>query len=135
MRALLLVLLLAVVAFFAFGWWSGSARPSGTPAVATTGTVDTAAARERGAELAEKAAVATEKVKETVAEARITSKIKAKMALDDHVKARAIDVSTSGSTVTLSGRVGSAGEHDRALQLARETDGVTAVVDHLGVER
>jgi BON domain len=138
MRALLIVVLLCVVAFFAFGLWSsGSLTPAAptTKPVATTGTIDTTKARERGAELAEKAANATEKVKETVEEARLTTKIKAKMALDDHVKARAIDVTTNGSTVTVGGTVASEAERDRALRLARETDGVTNVVDHLRIER
>jgi hyperosmotically inducible protein len=138
MKALLIILLLGVVAFFAFGLWSsGSLAPTSarTAPVATSGTVDTAKARERGAEFAEKAAVATEKMKESVAEASVTAKIKAKMALDDHVKSRSIDVTTSGSTVTLSGSVASRDEHDRAVRLARETDGVTQVVDHLTVDR
>jgi hyperosmotically inducible periplasmic protein len=138
MRALLIVVLLCVVAFFAFGLWSsGSLSPAapGSAPVATSGTADTATARERGAELAEKAANATEKVKETVADGRLTTKIKAKMALDDHVKARRIDVTTNGSTVTLTGTVASAAEHDRAVRLARETDGVTQVVDRLRIER
>ncbi len=91
------------------------------------------AGRERGAELAEKAAVATEKVTEAAHEAALTTKIKAKMALDDSVKARTIDVSTDGSTVTLSGTVGSVAEHDRALALAKETDGVSSVIDRLKV--
>jgi hypothetical protein len=58
-----------------------------------------------GAELAEKAAVATEKVKETIEEAGITTKIKAKMALDDSVKAGSIDVTTAGSVVRSGGKV------------------------------
>jgi osmotically-inducible protein OsmY len=56
------------------------------------------------------------------------------MVLDDRIKARAIDVTTDGSTVTLSGTVGSVDEHDRAVRMARETDGVTHVVDRLRVE-
>ena len=52
----------------------------------------------------------------------------------EHVKARAIDVTTNGSTVTVSGAVRSVSEHDRALRLARETAGVTQVIDHLTVE-
>ena len=53
------------------------------------------------------------------------------MALDDAVKARAINVTTRGTTVTLSGTVESKAEHDRAMALARETDGVTQVIDDL----
>lgn len=136
LRALLLLVVALVVAVFALGWWAGSpARRSDDRAIATSGTIDRTKARERGAEIGEKTAVAAAKVEETAAEAAITAKIKAKMALDDAVRARSIDVSTRGSTVTLSGSVGSADEHDRAVRLARETAGVTTVVDHLQVGR
>jgi hyperosmotically inducible protein len=122
---------------FLFGYWTGSGwRPSSastTAPVATTGTIDTEKARERGAEIGEKAAVAVEKVKETVSEAQLTGKIKAKMALDDRVRSRSIDVTTDGSVVTLSGSVRSASERQRAVSLAGETEGVTRVVDHLSV--
>jgi osmotically-inducible protein OsmY len=55
------------------------------------------------------------------------------MVLDDSVKARGIDVDTSRTVVTLSGVVRSADERDRAVRLARETEGVTKVVDKLRV--
>ena len=84
--------------------------------------------------MGEKVAVAAAKVKEEAGEAALTSKIKAKMVLDDNIRARAIDVSTDGSTVTLTGTVQSVDEHDRAMRLARETAGVTQVVDRLRVQ-
>ena len=55
------------------------------------------------------------------------------MALDDTVKALDVDVDTSGSTVTVTGMVDSAAQRERVLQLARETAGVTTVVDRLRV--
>ena len=70
-----------------------------------------------------------------MAEAALTAKIKSKMALDDHVKARTIDVDTSGSVATLSGVVASKDERKRAVQLAKDTEGITRVVDKLEVER
>jgi osmotically-inducible protein OsmY len=99
----------------------------------TAGSVDTATARERGAQVGEKAAEAAATIKETVSEAALTSKIKAKMTLDDNVRARSIDVTTTGTTVTLRGTVRSVDEHDRAVKLARETAGVTQVVDQIVV--
>jgi HSP20 family molecular chaperone IbpA len=137
-RVLLVSALVILVAFVVFSYSTGTAnwrypRESTRP-VGTTGTIDTEKARERGAELGEKAAKAANKVEQTVSEAGITAKIKAKMALDDFVKARAIDVSTTGSVVTLSGRVQSQTEHDRANTLARETAGVTQVIDHIVVQ-
>src|SRR5262245_5620185 len=137
-RALLLSLLIIILGFVAFTYWSGSAywRDTSHPAntVGTSGGVNTEKARETGAAIGEKVATAANKVGETVDEAAITSKIKAKMVLDDAVKARAIDVTTNGTTVTLSGTVGSAAEHEKAVALARETAGVTRVVDQLVVK-
>jgi osmotically-inducible protein OsmY len=65
----------------------------------------------------------------------VTAKIKSKMALDDMVKARTINVDTTGSVVTLTGTVGSNQERERAVRLARETVGVTNVVDKLQVKQ
>ena len=135
MRALLTAVLLVVIGFVAFSYWGGNASwRSGAPQpapVGTTGTIDVNAACAKGAEVGEKVATAAEKVKDTAAEAAITSKIRAKMVLDDNIKGRTIDITTNGSTVTLTGRVRSADEHARAVRLARETDGVTKVVDRL----
>lgn len=137
-RALLVLVLAAVVGvmllnYWPAGWSRQGARNSASPGVGTTGTIDTERARERAAEIGEKAAVATKKIQETVAEAALTAKIKAKMALDDSLKSRAIDVTTEGSTVTVSGVVPSVAAHNRAIALARETAGVSVVVDHLEV--
>jgi osmotically-inducible protein OsmY len=138
-RALLVTVLIIIVAFVAYSYLSGTAsfrypRPS-SDAVGTSGKIDVNAARERGAEVGEKVAVAAAKVKETTAEAALTSKIKAKMVLDDYIKARAIDVTTNKSVVTLSGTVRTVEEHDRAVRLTRETAGVSEVIDHLTVAR
>ena len=142
MRTLVrLILMLVVVAFVGMlllGLWpAGLLRDargtSPTPSAGTSGTINTARVRERAADLGEKAAVATQKIQESVAEAALTTKIKAKMALDDSLKARTIDVSTNGSTVTVSGEVPTSAARDRALALTRETDGVSVVIDHLEV--
>jgi hyperosmotically inducible protein len=130
---MLLVLLVVVAGIFLVMGYVGGVRTRDTlsrPDIASTSdAVDRA--RERGAEIGEKAAIAAAKVEETVEEAALTTKIKAKMALDDSVKARAINVTTRGTTVTLSGTVESQTEHDRAMSLARETEGVTRVIDDL----
>jgi osmotically-inducible protein OsmY len=103
---------------------------SASDSIGTSG-IDTSRARQVGAEIGEKAALATQEMKETAQAAAITTKIKAKMALDELVKARAIDVSTDKTTVTLRGSVASAAERERAVSLARETDGVAEVFDQL----
>src|SRR6185436_12027519 len=137
LRTVVFSLLVLVLLVIGYSYLSGNAwvrypRAEGPAAIGTSGSIETA--RERGAEMGEKVAVVAAKVKETAAEAALTSKIKAKMVLDDNIKARAIDVTTNGATVTLSGTVRSVDEHDRAFRLARETAGVTQVVDRLRVE-
>ena len=138
-RVLMTLVLVGLVVFLVLGYWAGSTwggreRPT-TGTVGTSGTFSAATARARGAELGEKAANAAAEVKQSLTEASLTGKIKAKMALDDSVKARTIDVTTAGSTVTLTGKVDSAAERERAVSLARETDGITAVVDRLEIRR
>jgi hyperosmotically inducible protein len=135
LRMLFGLVLLGALAFLLFGYWAGTSvgRDGASSTIGTTG-IDTGAARERAAELGERAAVASAKAGEAVRDASVTGKIKAKMALDDLVKARTIDVSTDGTSVTLSGRVHSNDERDRAVRLARETEGVQKVVDQLRIE-
>ena len=135
-RLFLVVAVAAVAAIALMAYWPASwSRPAeySSPTVGTTGVIDKEKAREVGAEIGEKTAAAATKVREQASDAGITAKITAKMALDDLVKARRIDVSTDGSTVTLSGTTESVAEHDRAVALARETDGVTQVIDRLEV--
>jgi hyperosmotically inducible periplasmic protein len=135
-RLVLVLVIVVAAAFFLFGYWSNGAFRS-APAVTEIKTprIDTTAARERGAELGERAAVAASRVGETVEEGSLTAKIKAKMVLDDLVKARNIDVTTDGTTVTLTGTVHSQKERERATALARETEGVTKVVDQLTIRQ
>lgn len=103
-----------------------SAQPS-APAV------DTQRAREAGAKVGEAVATGAVQAQQVLNEGSLTAKIKSKMALDDTVKALAVDVDTNGTEVTLSGSVNSSAERDRAIQLARETAGVTRVHDRLRI--
>lgn len=63
----------------------------------------------------------------------MTTAVKSKLAADDTVKAYQIDVDTKDGVVTLTGTVPTAAARDRALELARGTDGVTRVEDRLTV--
>jgi len=135
-RLLLMLLVLAVAGVFVYNFWTGNGLTLQPPATSATG-VDAEKARERGVELARNAAettkAAAERTEEAVSEAAITAKIKSKMALDDFVKARTINVTTEGTTVTLTGAVHSEQERKRAIRLARETEGIAQVVDRLQV--
>jgi hyperosmotically inducible protein len=90
-------------------------------------------AREAGAEIGDKVAVGAEKAAETLDETRLTTKVKSKIALDDTLDGSRVHVSTDDQQVTLTGTVINEAQHQRALTLARETDGVSRVVDHLSV--
>ena len=132
---LVLVVLVGAAAFF-LGYWGRNGFHSVPSApVGTAGHVDTERAREAGAAVGAKTAEAANKAGVVLAEGALTAKIKSKMALDDSVQSRTIDVSTSGHVVTLSGHVRSEAERTRAVQLARETSGVEQVVDRLKVDR
>src|SRR5262245_7467416 len=65
----------------------------------------------------------------------ITSSVKSKMAADDTVKASEINVDTHNHVVTLNGTVASNAEKERAVMIARDTKGVSSVVDDLTVGR
>ena len=135
-RSVFVLLVLAVAGVLAYNYWTGNGSTLRLRSTSTTG-VDAEKAREKGAEFAREAAKTTKEVagrtEVVMTEAAITAKIKSKMALDDHVKARNINVDTVGTTVTLTGTVNSDTEHQRAVQLARDTEGITRVVDKLQV--
>jgi osmotically-inducible protein OsmY len=144
-RLLLMVTLFAVAGILAYNYSTGNGWTLQPPTSSATG-VNAEEAREKGAELARQAAETTKKAAETtkdvaartsevVGEATLTAKIKSKMALDDYVKARDINVDSTGTVVTLNGTVHSQEERQRAVRLARETEGVTQVVDKLQVAR
>jgi hyperosmotically inducible periplasmic protein len=64
----------------------------------------------------------------------ITAAVKARLIEDATVKAFQIDVDTSNRVVTLNGTVETSAAKERAVTLARETDGVRDVVDRITVD-
>jgi hyperosmotically inducible protein len=136
-RTLLGLAVVLILALFAYNYWSGSGWTL-HPAAGSTG-IDADTARRQGAEMATKTAkkageVATQ-VEDAVSEGALTTKIKSKMILDDNIRAGTINVETTGSVVTLTGFVRSAAERERAVRLAKETKGVTEVVDKLEIRK
>jgi osmotically-inducible protein OsmY len=59
--------------------------------------------------------------------------VKSKIALDDTLDGSRIKVTSDDDRVTLTGTTINEAQHRRALDLARETAGVSTVVDHLSV--
>lgn len=127
--------------------------------VTLKGDVDTPAARDRAVELAratngvrdvvdvltlgpapapttgvaEQAKDAARDAGSMVGDAGITTAVKTKMLADTTVGGLKIDVDTKDGVVILIGNVASAAEKRRALEIARETDGVKSVKDQLKV--
>jgi hyperosmotically inducible periplasmic protein len=149
LRALVRVILVVVIvvgaaAFFLGYRWGGGRNQATTTqpaarqetAVGTRGgDVDTVRERARaaGAEIGETVAVGAQKAGDTLEEAGLTAKVKSKIALDDTLDGSRIQVTTDDNRVTLTGTVINEAQHRRALDLARETEGVSSVVDHLSV--
>jgi osmotically-inducible protein OsmY len=129
-KLIVLVVVVLIVGAFLLGYDIRDFRDVEGPRD-VAGTAGTEKARQAGAEIGERTAAAADTARRAVNDGALTSKIKAKMALDDMVNARQIDVDTQGSVVTLTGKVGSEAERQRAVALARETQGVTQVVDRL----
>ena len=70
---------------------------------------------------------------ETIDDTTITTRVKTAMLNDPNVGGTAIDVDTYKGVVTLSGRVKNQAEHDQAIALARQVNGVTEVKDALQI--
>ena len=132
-KLVLVVVIVAAAAAFFLGYRMGdggvelAAEPSAAP------TIDTQKARDAGAKVGETVATGAAQAQDALNDGALTAKIKSKMALDDTVKALSIDVDTDEGVVTLSGTVNSAAERTKAVQLAKETAGVTSVIDRLVV--
>ena len=72
-------------------------------------------------------------VGETIDDATITTRVKTALLNDPQVAGLKIDVDTTKGIVTMSGIVKSPAEAERAVQLARQTDGVRDVKSTLQV--
>ena len=132
--ALLIVIVAAAAAFFLGYRLGGDGVETPVSARQALPGVDTEKARQTGAAIGEKVATGAAAAEQVLNEGALTAKIKSKMALDDTVKALSIDVDTKGTVVTLTGSVHSEAERAKAVQLARDTDGVTAVNDRLVIK-
>ena len=126
--------------------------------VTLTGTVDTAAAKTQAVaiarqtdgvlEVVDRIAVspkptattgdrlddAADRTAGVVTDAALTSAVKTKFLADTIVSGLKIDVDTKDGVVTLNGNVASKSEADRAMSLARDTNGVKEVVNNLRVK-
>lgn len=138
LRLVVLLVVIAAIGAFLLGYRVRSSGDSvrverDRPPVGTSGAIDTGRAREQAARIGEKAAVTANEAAKALEDGALTAKIKAKMTLDDHVKALDINVDTKDGVVTLTGRVKTQDERERAVRLASETNGVRGVHDKIEV--
>jgi hyperosmotically inducible protein len=128
-----MAILVGAVAYFT-GYWQPEWLPA-SPTAASPRSIDGETARQRAREagraIGDTAKQAASQLDEAVSDGALTTKIKSKMALDDLVNARKINVDTKNRVVTLTGTVSSERERERAVALAKETNGVARVEDKL----
>jgi osmotically-inducible protein OsmY len=93
------------------------------------------AVKELGRDAQKKAGEAAERTGAVLTDAAITSAVKAKFLADTAVSGLKIDVDTKDGVVTLNGMVATKAEADRAMSLARESDGVKRVASKLRIGR
>ena len=94
-----------------------------------------AAAKDATRDARDKAGDAVDRSQAVLTDAAITSAVKTKMLGDTPVAGLKIDVDTSAGVVTLNGTAGTRAEADRAVTLARDTDGVKRVVNNIKIGR
>ena len=128
-RLVVLAVVVVVVVALYFRYQSGA---DVVPELPSGGAVDSA--RQTGAEITERVSEGAVKAGKVLSEATLTSKIKSKMLLDDTLKGSNISVETAGTVVTVTGSVATKAQKQRVLQLAKETAGVTSVVDHVEIK-
>lgn len=113
--------------------------------VQLSGFVGSDAIRQRAEQLAQSVAgvksvrndlaiqIAPQTVGQYVDDTTLTAKVKAALLADDEVKGLAISVETSGGTVQLTGTAKSDSERQKAEQLAKNIQGVTAVQNSIAI--
>lgn len=92
-------------------------------------------AQDAAREAVRRAGDAAERGQAVVSDAAVTTAIKSKLLADTTVAGLKIDVDTQGGVVSLNGTANTRAEADRAVTLARNTDGVSRVVDNIRVGR
>jgi hyperosmotically inducible periplasmic protein len=126
-RTVLLLVILLLVGAYLLGYMPQTGSLFGHPSTASVPQAPSAQ------ELKDRAADAARRVDETLSDTGLTTKIKAKIALDDTLKRADVSIHTKDGVVTVSGTVPSAAMQTRVLQLVRETAGVKSVVNTLKI--
>ncbi|MBN9425013.1 MAG: BON domain-containing protein [Burkholderiales bacterium] len=120
------VMTVALGALGTSAWAAGDATNRTTPNRAADGTMSAPANGTNSTQPSRSAG-------QVVSDASITAKVKASLIGDETTKARQINVDTSRGVVKLTGAVDSQAAVDRAVQIARSTEGVHSVQNQLTV--
>ncbi|MCI0445494.1 BON domain-containing protein [bacterium] len=131
MRTLLIIVLLIIVGYFLLQYANPKTKKNTDTALKQAYNELKEKAKEE--KVPEKVEQGAKQLGDMALDVSITAAIKAKMAADDTVKAD-IDVHTKNGIVTLSGTVSSKAEADRAIEIAKEAEGVKSVTSHLIVK-
>ena len=86
-----------------------------------------------GRETSKQLEKAGERVQPYVEDAALTARVKTRLAAHPDLNPFQIDVDTVDGVVTLNGKVPTQADHDAALEVARNTEGVVKVVDNLQI--
>jgi len=93
------------------------------------------AARDLGRDAQARTGEAADRTGAMLTDAAVTTAVKTKFLADTAVSGLKIDVDTKDGVVTLNGMVATKAEADRAVTLARDSDGVKRVVTNLRIGR
>jgi len=130
MKTFLVFLIGAIVGVIGYQYYQRTQHPTlsqrADHAASTT--------REKAGELKDVVVEQSKKVGERVDDARIIAAIKSKYVLDKDLSALSISVGCKDGHVTLTGTVAADDLVARAVQLARDTNGVTGVTPMLTVK-
>ncbi|MEJ7590093.1 MAG: DUF4058 family protein, partial [Planctomycetaceae bacterium] len=86
-------------------------------------------AKDKSGKIGDKSQERADRAGNEMSDAWITTKLQSKYYLDEDVRGLNIDVTTNGGVVTLTGKVMNAAERQKALSLAKSTDGGLAVAE------
>ena len=90
--------------------------------------------KETGKDVGNQVERGIDKIQEKTADAAITAEVKLKLAKDELVDAKDINVNTKNGKVTLQGTVSSKAEEKRAIQIAQSVDDVRSVNSDLSIQ-
>jgi hyperosmotically inducible protein len=138
-RSPIAVALAAMVAIAGCGESQRSEPPRASERITKPPTsaspTDRATAASAAAQSAQTGGVSGARSDAAASDAALSAKVKSALASEPGVSSDDINVDTRGKRVILSGQVDSPELRQRALQAARNVDGVEGVVDRLAVRR